>query len=102
MEASELRESGRAGAGDARRSRSRGDQSVDDLKHELAESRDQRAATAEILRAISSSPTDLWRMFAAVAASAARLCDAYDATIFQVDGAASPTMGRPRRMTRSP
>jgi two-component system, NtrC family, sensor kinase len=57
------------------------------LAHELAEAREQQAATAEILRAISGSPTDLERVFAVVAASATRLCDASDATIHQVDGA---------------
>jgi signal transduction histidine kinase/putative methionine-R-sulfoxide reductase with GAF domain len=56
------------------------------LKRELADAREQQAATAEILRAISGSPMDLRRVFASVASSAARLCDAYDATIFQVDG----------------
>src|SRR5215813_3200507 len=66
---------------------------VDKLKHELetksrelAEAREQQAATAGVLAAISSSPADLRRVFAEIAASAARLCDAYDATIFQVDG----------------
>ena len=58
---------------------------LEDLKQELAEAREQQAATAEILRAISSSP-DLQRVFAEIAASAARLCDAYDAGIFQVEG----------------
>src|SRR5215475_4257206 len=55
-------------------------------KGELAEAREQQAATAEILRVISSSPTDLQRVFAEIATSAARLCDAYDALIRQVDG----------------
>src|SRR5262249_27002821 len=59
---------------------------VEELKRELAESREQQAATAEILRVISSSPTDLQRVFAEITVSAARLCDAYDAEIFQVDG----------------
>src|SRR5262245_30608494 len=63
-----------------------GDQSMEELRRELAEARDQQAATAEILKVISSSPTDLQRMFAMMAASAARLLDAYDVTIFQVDG----------------
>jgi two-component system, NtrC family, sensor kinase len=63
-----------------------GDHSVEKLRSELAEAREQQVATAEILRVISSSPTNLQRMFAVVAASAARLCDAYDATIFQLDG----------------
>jgi len=52
---------------------------------ELAEAREQRATTAEILRMISSSPLDLQRVFAGIAASAANLCDAHDATIFQAD-----------------
>ena len=53
---------------------------------ELADAREQQSATAEILRAISSSPTNLQRVFADVAVSAARLCDAYDASIVQRDG----------------
>src|SRR5262249_55578958 len=53
---------------------------------ELAEARDQQDVTAEILRVISSSPADLQPVFAEIATSAARLCDAYDALIRQVDG----------------
>jgi two-component system NtrC family sensor kinase len=63
-----------------------GDQSAEELRRELAEAREQQAATAEILRVISCSPTDQQRVFAEIATSAARLCDAYDATIFRVDG----------------
>jgi GAF domain-containing protein len=63
-----------------------GDQSVEELRRELAEAREQQAATADILRVISSSPMDLQRAFAEIAASAARLCDAYDASILLVDG----------------
>ena len=62
------------------------DQSVEDLGRELSEARQREAATAEILKVISSSPTDLERVFAEIAASAARLCDAHDASIRQVDG----------------
>src|SRR5262249_12222816 len=54
-------------------------------KGELAEGRDQQAATAGILAALSSSPADLRRVCAEIAANAARLCDAYDAFIYQVD-----------------
>jgi len=58
-----------------------GDQPMEELRRELAEAREQQAATAGILAAMSSSPTDPYRVFADIAASAARLCDAYDATI---------------------
>ncbi len=54
--------------------------------HELTEAREQQATTSEILRAIATSPTDVQPVFATVLRSAARLCDAFDATIFQVDG----------------
>src|SRR5215472_16703309 len=59
---------------------------VEELKRVLAEEREEQAASAEILRVISRSPMDLQRVFAEIAASAARLCDAHDATIRQVDG----------------
>jgi GAF domain-containing protein/anti-sigma regulatory factor (Ser/Thr protein kinase) len=62
------------------------DQSVEALRGELAEVREQQAATAEILASISSSVTDANQVFSKIAASAARLCDAYDATIMHVDG----------------
>jgi hypothetical protein len=56
------------------------------LERELAEAREQQATTAEILRVISGAPMDSQRVFAEIAASAARLCDASDAGIHQVDG----------------
>ena len=59
---------------------------LEELRRELAEAREQRSTTAEILRVISSSPTDLKRVFAEVASSATRLCDASDATIHQAEG----------------
>ena len=63
-----------------------GDQSIEELRRELAEAREQQAATAEILASISNSVTDANQVFAKIAASAAGLCDAFDAAIFQVDG----------------
>jgi GAF domain-containing protein len=51
-----------------------------------AEARQQQSATAEILRVFSSSPTDPQRVFAEIATSAARLCDAFDSVIRRVDG----------------
>jgi GAF domain-containing protein len=59
---------------------------VRELERELTEARAQQAATAGILALISSSPADLRGVFAEIAASAARLCEAYDASIFKVDG----------------
>src|SRR5215471_20473125 len=65
-----------------------GDQSLEELRRELAEAREQQAATSEILRVISSSPMDSELVFAEIAASAARLCDASDTAIHRVDGEA--------------
>ena len=62
------------------------DQSMEELRRELAEAREQQAATAGILAAISNSPTDAHGVFAEIAASAARLCDGYNAGIFRLDG----------------
>jgi signal transduction histidine kinase len=63
-----------------------GDQSVEELRRELTEAREQQAATAGILAAISNSPRDPYRVFAEIAASAARLCDADNSTITQLAG----------------
>ncbi len=53
---------------------------------ELTEALEQQTATSEILRVISSSPTDVQPTFEAIAGSARRLCDAANAMVFRFDG----------------
>src|SRR5688572_24050302 len=59
---------------------------VGQLERELDEARAQQAATSEILRVISSSPTDIQPVLDAVAENAARLCHAEDVVIRLVEG----------------
>ena len=53
---------------------------------ELTEALGRETATGEILGVISRSPTDIQPVLTAVAESAARLCQAYDVTVFRVEG----------------
>jgi GAF domain-containing protein len=53
---------------------------------ELSEALDQQAATSEVLRIISSSPTDAQPVFDTIARSAARLCKAQFCYVFRFDG----------------
>jgi PAS domain S-box-containing protein len=59
---------------------------VQERNRALTESLQQQTATSDILRVISSSPTDIQPVFATMARSAATLCEAFDASIFRVDG----------------
>ena len=61
-------------------------QEIENLRRELSAALEQQSVTSEILRVISSSPTDLQAVLDTVADNAARLCDATDAQIFRVEG----------------
>src|SRR5260370_38674682 len=56
------------------------------LEKALAEALDQQTATAEILRVISASPSDVSPVFRAIVRSATRLCDAPFGPVFRFDG----------------
>jgi len=56
------------------------------LFNETKEALEQQTAISEVLRVISNSPTDVKPVLDAVAARAARICDANDARIFLVEG----------------
>src|SRR5216683_3872937 len=56
------------------------------LSAELGEALERQTATAEILRVISSSPTDVQPTFDAIAAAATTLCGGTSSFVFRFDG----------------
>src|SRR5262245_45634866 len=57
------------------------------LLHDLIESLDHQAATGEILRVISQSPTDLQPVFDMIVERVVQLCDGVSAFVYRFDGA---------------
>jgi signal transduction histidine kinase len=63
-----------------------GDQSIVELRRELAEAHRRDAATAEVLRVIGSSPANVRPVFETIVRSAVKLCDGLFSALFQYDG----------------
>ncbi|MGB7950025.1 MAG: GAF domain-containing protein, partial [Candidatus Binatia bacterium] len=60
-------------------------QKIELLQRELADALEQQRAAGDILRMIRTSSTGLQPVLDAIAESAARLCDSYDAQIFRLE-----------------
>jgi signal transduction histidine kinase/DNA-binding response OmpR family regulator/HAMP domain-containing protein len=62
------------------------EQRVEERTRELSEALEQQTAISEILRVLSSAPTDVQTTFDAIAASATTLCGAQNGGVFRFDG----------------
>jgi hypothetical protein len=61
-------------------------QQLESCRRELAEAREQQAATLEVLKIISSSPGDLTSVFDAILERATELCEATHGHVWRFDG----------------
>jgi signal transduction histidine kinase len=59
---------------------------VEERTYELSEALEQQTATSEVLRVISSSPTDLQPVYQTILENVTRLCEANIAALFLYDG----------------
>ncbi|MBI4525355.1 MAG: GAF domain-containing protein [Deltaproteobacteria bacterium] len=59
---------------------------IEDRNRQLTASLEQQTATSEVLRVISSSPTDLNPVYEAILSNVTRLCEANIAALFLYDG----------------
>src|SRR5262245_60100972 len=60
--------------------------SIEELQRELSEAHRREAATAEVLKVINRSPSNVQLVFDTVAQSVARLCEAQYSYVFRFDG----------------
>jgi GAF domain-containing protein len=65
---------------------------VQSRSRELTESLEQQTATSEVLRVISTSPTELQPVLDALVKSASTLCGAEDVSIFRLEGGGLPVV----------
>src|SRR5688500_11941777 len=70
----------------SRKSLARGMAKAARLQKTMAETQQREAATREILRVISASPSDAQPVFEAIVAHAARICDAEFSAVVRFDG----------------
>src|SRR5216117_1945848 len=61
---------------------------LQESNRQVTESLEQQTATAEVLRVIASSPTDLQRVLEILLENAARLCSSGQGVVYRFDGQA--------------